>query len=561
MVSRFADLSVYKEILKTGDFIRAALGAVLIVVALFLGRYLQVEDMEFFVSLPLIASIGLNGVPIIAGAVKGLLKKKINVDELVSIAVIACLATGHFLEGAVVCAIMVFGALIEEAVSGSARKEIEKLVALTPKEAVIEDAGEERRVDIALVKTDDIVVVRAGEIIPLDGRVTSGSSAVDESSITGESIPVFKQEDDSVSAGTLVQDGYIKLLVTKTSENSTISKVIRLIHDAENSDIDSSRIVDRYAKWFTPVILGLAVLTWILTRDIVRATTVLIVGCPCSFLLTGPVTTVAAVGRAARAGILVKGGQYLENTAAAEAVFFDKTGTLTSGIPEVVSVEPLNGMKKEEILRFAAAVERGSSHPLGKAIVGYADAKGIEAIEADDIRTVAGAGISGRAGGREVFIGGGGIQAGGYTTVEVRVDGTPAGVISLQDLPRKEAAGTLHALKNLGIDNLTIISGDQENAVRSVADAVGASAYRSGVKPEEKLRFVQDHYAIMVYAGDGINDAPALKAADVGIAMGLRGSDIALETADIVLLKDRIEKLPFLVRLSRRMTVMIKFKI
>ncbi|MDC7127011.1 MAG: heavy metal translocating P-type ATPase [Spirochaetales bacterium] len=561
MIARFADLSVYKEIFTTSEFIKAIIGAILIPIAFILKSSLEFEYINLISNLLLVGSIAINGLPIIIDALKGLFKKKMNVDELVSIAVISCLATGHYLEGAVVCAIMILGSLIEEAVSDSARKEIEKLVELSPKEAVIELNGQEVKLAIDEVETGSLVIVRAGEIIPLDGYVINGASSIDESSITGESIPVYKAEGDAVAAGTLVQDGYLKIETTGTSENSTISTVVKLIQNAENDDIESDRIVDRYAKWFTPVILGIAIITWLITRDITRATTVLIVGCPCSFLLTGPVTTVAAVGRAARAGILVKGGKYLEKSASASAVFFDKTGTLTSGKPEVVAVELLNEMSEKEVIALAAATERGSTHPLARAIVEYAEKKEVPFYKSEKIKTIAGTGISGISENHSIFIGSGSIQNKGYTTIDIEIDGKTEARVSLEDIPREGAYNAMQKLKKMGIENLTIISGDQKNAVKSCAESVGATDYFAKLKPEEKLDKIKEQNLGVIYAGDGINDAPALKAASVGVAMGLRGSDIALETADIVLLNDRIDKLPFLIRLSRRMTTMIKTNI
>jgi Zn2+/Cd2+-exporting ATPase len=558
MVSRFSDLSVYREIFKTSDFLKVT-GATLLILFSQLLKYLtDFPSQGVYINTLLIVSIGINGLPIILEAFKGLIEKKVNVDELVSIALIACVATGNYLEGAVVCAIMVFGTLIEEGVSDSARREIEKMVELTPKQALIEKNGEEISLPTSQVKVGNILLVKAGEIIPLDGVIITGSSSVDESSITGESLPIQKNPADPVSGGTTVQEGFLRIRVQKDEKDSTIGRVAKLISEAENGSIESSRLVDKYAAWFTPIILFLAMLTFLLTRDITRATTVLIVGCPCSFLLTGPVTTVAAIGRAARAGILVKGGKYLERVAEAKAVFFDKTGTLTTGNPRVVKLEVWEGHQDENIIQLAASVERGSTHPLGRAIIEYAKEKKISYGEAENIVSYPGRGISGKIEEQEVFLKQGQSHNGVYTTVDLLIDGTAAARISLQDLPREESPATLEKLKKMGIEELTLISGDQEAAVAQCAQAVKAKNYYASLKPVDKLEIIKNYPHNLIYVGDGINDTPALKAAPTGIAMGFRGANVALETADIVLLNDRIEKLPFLIRLGRKMKRVIK---
>ncbi|MDC7222332.1 MAG: cation-translocating P-type ATPase [Spirochaetales bacterium] len=555
MIGRYSDLSLYREIFKSKDFFRVLGGVVLIPIALLVGR-----EWEIASPILLIASLAINGFPIVKEAFLGLIKKQVNVDELVSIALVACLINGNYLEGAVVAAIMVAGALIEEGVSDSARREIERMIELSPKEAVVEREGEEITLPLSQVQEGDMVVVRPGELIPLDGIVITGSAWVDESSLTGESLPVTKKPGSPLAAGTMNKDGFLKLQVTRTGEDSTINRVISLVRDAENGEIESDRIVDRFARWFTPTILAIAVLTYLITKDLERATTVLIVGCPCSFLLTGPVTTVAAIGRAARSGILVKGGRYLEKTAAASSFYFDKTGTLTEGEPRLVKIEPTGEWTEEDLIRMAAAVEQGSQHPLARALTDYAREKGWDREEARDIRNFPGHGIEGIWREKKVALSSSVEKDNrGYTSVLLKVDGEKAGLIHLHDDPREEAAPALENLRKMGVDELVLISGDRPEAVEQVAQAVGATAYYGRLKPEDKLAHIRKRGGEdLVYVGDGINDAPALKAAGAGIAMGLGGTDIALETADIILLNDRLDNLPFLVKLSRRMTRTIK---
>lgn len=555
MVGRFADTAVYKEIFQSKDFFRVGIGALLIPAALFLKK-VQPNLFSFgLANLLLLASIALNGVPIVIDAVRGLLKRKLNVDELVSIALIACLISGCYLEGAVVAAIMVFGALVEEAVTNASRRSIEQLVSSAPQEAIIEDGDEERTVAVKKLQVGDVVLVKAGEAVPVDGEIIGGWGSIDESSITGESVPIFREVGDSVSAGTLNTEGFLRVRSKRIGEDSTIGRIISLVQEAENGKIESTRIVDTYARWFTPAILSIAVVVYLITKDIHRATTVLIVGCPCSFLLAGPVTTVAAVGRAAKSGILVKGGAYMENIARSTTFYFDKTGTLTWGEPQLIDIEVFSGFHEKEILALAGSLEKGSLHPLARSILVRCENEALSLPTAADIKTLPGVGIEGRVDGDAVFVGKADTpETGVHTVVMVRVNGQDAGRLSFSDVPRPEASSTIAGLKQLGISRVGILSGDHCGTVDAVAEELKITDPLSSLKPAEKLDVIRNVGGpSCVFVGDGINDAPALKAAGTGIAMGLRGSDAALEIADVVLLNDGLENLPFLVRLSRRM--------
>lgn len=564
MIGRHADLSVYKEIFRSEDFIKVSFGAFLIPLAFILPKLSVVPAFNLgLLDMALLLSIAVNGLPIIIEAGKGLLKREINVDELVSIAIIACVLNGNYLEGAVVSAIMVFGALIEEAVSDGARNSIRRLVEITPATTVIERDGKEIEIDIKKVAVGDIVVLKAGDTIAIDGTVIEGSTAVDESSITGESMPVQKTPGEQVFAGTLCTDGFIRIRADRVGRDSTLGRIIQLIEGAEQQKTKSGKIIDTYAAWFTPFILSAAALTYLFTWDITRAITVLIVGCPCSFLLASPVTTVAAIGRAAKSGIVVKGGKYLENIADSRGFFFDKTGTLTTGTPEVVAVTATEGVTNDEVLAMAASLEKGSLHPLAAAIVNKADAMQLDYDRAEDIRVEAGHGIFGKVAGSSVEIATSRtLTENGYTHVDVVVDGKVFGSISFFDQPRAGAATTMQALREMGIARIAILSGDQHSPVRKIAESVGITEYHSSQKPADKLEKIEgSRDGSTVYVGDGINDAPALKVADTGIAMGTRGADVALETADIVLMHDRLEQLPFLLQLSRRMARTIRLNI
>ncbi len=564
MIGRHGNLHVYKELFQSKDFYRVLAGALLIPIAhLFMDKAVPGVSSLSFGDVLLLASIAVNGLPIIAEAAKGLMAREINVDELVSIAIIACIINGYYFEGAIVSAIMVFGALVEEVVSDSARNSIRALVEVTPETAVMELHGAEKPVAVKDVKQGDVLVIRAGDTIPVDGTVIEGGTSVNEASITGESIPIVKGLHDEVYAGTICVDGFIKVRAERVGEDSTIGRIVQMVQAAEQQKTESGKIVDKYAAWFTPIILAIAALTYLVTKDVSRSITVLIVGCPCSFLLASPVSTVAAIGRAARAGILVKGGKYLEYIATASGYFFDKTGTITQGHPEIVQIHTTDGHSREGLLAMAAAIEKGSLHPLGIAIVEQAESLNLELPRATEIHTVAGRGISGRIADKHVEISTSQTSDDrGYTNVDVVVDGDVYGTISFLDRPRETAEKTIRELRDKGIEDIFIISGDQLPSVRKVARDVGIEQFYATQKPDEKLARIESYTkGEVVYIGDGINDAPALKAASIGIAMGLRGADVALETADIVLMNDRLDQLPFLIRLGRKMSRIIKINI
>ncbi|MCG8553243.1 MAG: cadmium-translocating P-type ATPase [Desulfobacterales bacterium] len=563
MIRRHANLNVYKEIFSSKDFIRTAVGAFLIPGA-YLAKdiYLQPLPAVSVMDMILMISILINGVPIIIEAVKGIAQRQVNVDELVSIAIVACIVTGNFLEAAVVSSIMVAGALVEEAVSDSARNAIESLVQMTPDTALLEKNGEEVTVTVSQIARGDILLVKTGGVIPVDGTVTDGACAVDESAVTGESVPKPKAPGDEVWAGTLNTDGFIRVRAERVGRDSTMGKIISMVTAAEQSKVQSAKIVDRYAGWFTPVILSCALLTFIITRDIERAITVLIVGCPCSFILAGPVATVSAIGNASRHGILVKGGIYLENMGKALGIFFDKTGTLTSGEPAVKEVVCAQaGMNKKNLIRIAGALELKMNHPLARAIVQKARDWELNIPDARDIINIPGRGIRGNVAGQAVEImASDKFSDNGYTCVEIRIDQQTAGWIYMQDQPRTAAAKVIRQLKSQGIKDLAVLSGDQDAPVKMLCDQIGIDTVWARQSPADKLRLIQGYdRGMLVYVGDGVNDAPALKAADTGIAMGLNGSDAALDTADIVLMNDRLENLVYLFSLGRtlRRTIQI----
>jgi Cd2+/Zn2+-exporting ATPase len=580
MIGRFSNLGTYRELLNIKDFLKVGLGGAFAIASFFWDR-----NNESYSNVPMflaLISIGINGLPIIGKALTGLWKKKVNVDELVSIAIIACLISGEFLTAATVSFVMVLGALIEEATSESARKAIRSLINITPKSATVINNGQEELKPITEVRVGDILLVKPGECIPVDAVIINGSSAVDESSITGEPIPIEKIKGDYVYSGTITQNGVLKIKTTKIGEDTTLGKVIKLVSEAEAHKPVSVKLIDRYAKWFTPAILCCAAFTWVLTGDFSRAVAVLIVGCPCALILAAPTAVVATIGRAAKSGILIKGGQYLEKVGYIDMICFDKTGTLTEGDPRVDTIVAAEGIEKNYVLKQAACVEQGSTHPLAQSVLKAAHYAEISISAVENLFTEIGLGVRGCVEGCTVEVGsaylGGetmpipqalqkslnGIKERGATPLVVYQDKRALGIIGVADQVRPKAKEVIHQLKELNIKRIGILSGDHEKSVNLVGDAVGATDIHHQLKPQDKLEIInkwQNAGNKVMFVGDGINDAPALATSDVGVAMGAKGTEVALETADIALMHDDISKLPFMVKLSRRMLKIIKWNI
>jgi Cd2+/Zn2+-exporting ATPase len=580
MIGRFSNLGVYRELLRTGEFYRIALAGLLA-----LGSYLWDRGggtASKFGMILALSSVAINGLPILLGAIKGLWARRVNVDELVSIAIVASLIQGEFLTAAAVSFVMVFGALIEQVTSNSARKAVEMLVGIAPDQATVIRNNEPVEIPVQDVRVRDRVLIKAGERVPVDGVIVKGMTSVDESSMTGESIPVERTTGDEVFAGTLNQNGVIEIEATKVGEDTTLGKVIKLVSEAEAQRPETVRTIDRYAKWFTPAILAAAFLAWAWTGKVDRAITVLIVGCPCALILAAPTAVVATIGRAARSGILVKGGVFLETVGRADTILFDKTGTLTEGKPRVDEIVAAEGVEQGLVLKHAACVEQNSTHPLARAVLQAARDAKVKLSEAEDMMTEIGLGVRARIDGRRievgsVYLGGGSIaiplplrkhlerfKERGATPLVVFEDQRPVGILSVTDQVRAVAKATISRLRALDIKRIGLVSGDHEQSARLVSKTVELTDCWAELKPQNKpevVKTLQREGRTVVFVGDGINDAPALATADVGIAMGAAGTDVALETADIALMNDDLSKIPFLIRLGRRMLKIIKWNI
>ena len=525
-------------------------------------------------------AIVLCGIPIVLEALIGLITAfDIKADVLVSLALIAAVLIGEDFAAGEVAFIMQLGALLEDVTVARARAGIEKLVHLTPQTARLLLPDGENIVPAGQVRVGDRLRVLPGESIPVDGVITSGQTSINQAVMTGESLPVDKTVGDEVSSGTVNQYGAFEMRATKVGEDSSIQRMIRLVQSA---DAGKARIVgqaDRWATWIVVIALTAAALTWLITGEIIRAVTILVVFCPCALVLATPTAIMAAIGNATRHGFLVREGDALERLAAVRKIAFDKTGTLTYGTPRVVAVaSTLAGLDRAGLYALAAGAEQLSEHPLGKAVVaGYREENSGEIAPAESFEMLPGRGVSAVVDGRRVLAGNPQLLADhgvavspdaerqrlleeGATMIYVAADGVFAGYLALSDTLRAESAATIAALEAAGVRPV-LLTGDHESAAGAIAARLGIREVRAGCLPEDKLeeigRWQRDGVHVCMI-GDGVNDAPALKKADVGIAMGGVGSDIAVDAADIALVNDDIRELPHLLALSRRMMRTIK---
>ena len=524
-------------------------------------------------------AVVLCGIPIILEAVIGLVTAfDIKADVLVSLALIASLCIGETFAAGEVAFIMQLGALLEELTVAKARAGIEKLVHLTPQTARILKNGREEVVPAEHVQIGDRIRVLPGEGVPVDGIILSGQTSINQAVMTGESLPVDKTVGDTVSSGTVNQFGAFEMEATKVGEDSSIQRMIRLVQSADAGKARIVGIADRWATWIVVIALSAAALTWLITGQIIRAVTILVVFCPCALVLATPTAIMAAIGNATKHGFLVREGDALERLAKAKVIAFDKTGTLTCGTPEVTAAESVSAQfGKDEVYRLAASAEQLSEHPLGKAIVGCCRKTGAVLAAAEAFEMISGRGVCAKVEGKTVLAGnpellrehgvevGAGSSADAYirqgcTVIYVAADGAYIGFLVLSDTLRKESAATIDALSRLELQPV-LLTGDHENAARTIAERLHIRQVRANCLPEDKLKYIgkyQQKDMPVCMIGDGVNDAPALKKADVGIAMGGVGSDIAVDAADIALVDDEVKELPHLVALSRRMMITIK---
>lgn len=527
-------------------------------------------------------AIILCGIPIILEAIIGLITEfDIKADVLVSLALIASVCIGEDFAAGEVAFIMQIGGLLEELTVAKARAGIEKLVHLTPQTARIITDGTEKLVQAEQVKIGDILRVLPGETIPVDGIITKGQTSINQAVMTGESLPVDKGMGDEVSSGTVNQFGAFEMQATKVGEDSSIQRMIKLVQSADAGKAKIVGIADRWATWIVVIALTAAFLTWLISGEIIRAVTILVVFCPCALVLATPTAIMAAIGNATKHGFLVREGDALERLAKVKKVAFDKTGTLTYGTPEVSAVKCVNKKYiEEQIFALAASAEQYSEHPLGKAIVRcYKQKNNDNLLQTEEFQMIPGRGVSAMVDKSSVLAGNREMLSErlievhketqdeiesyvqqGSTVIFVAVEKELAGYVVLNDTLRSESANMIQELKKLKVQPI-LLTGDNENAAITIARMVHIDAVKAKCLPEDKLNWIakyQQEKEAVCMIGDGINDAPALKKAEVGIAMGSVGSDIAVDAADIALVDDEVKELPHLLALSKRMMITIK---
>ena len=574
-------LKKLEELLEWGgmkkDIIFLAISAIALLISIFNPVPLPFDAAWF--------AIILCGVPIILEAVIGLITAfDIKADVLVSLALIASIAIGEDFPAGEVAFIMQLGALLEDMTVARARAGIEKLAHLTPRTARVIRGQEEIIIPAEQVQVGDILRVLPGETIPADGVIRSGQTSINQAVMTGESLPVDKGEGDEVSSGTVNQFGAFDMEALKVGEDSSIQRMIRLVQSADAGKAKIVGIADRWATWIVIIALTSAVITGLVTGEVIRAVTILVVFCPCALVLATPTAIMAAIGNATRHGFLVREGDALERLSEVSRFAFDKTGTLTCGTPQVTAVCPSDSdMTQEQLYTYAACAELRSEHPLGRAVVGCFRASNSSPIpEADDFRMLPGRGVCVRCEGKEILAGnielmeerGAEIpqdsraealryQKEGCSIIYIAVDRKAAGFLALSDTLRPEAADMIAQIRQTGVVPV-LLTGDHENAARHIAGTLGIKEVHAGCLPEDKLNYIdayQKDNSQICMIGDGINDAPALKKAYVGIAMGGVGSDIAVDAADIALVNDEIKEIPHLLRLAKRMMLTIRLNL
>lgn len=539
-----------------------------------------------------IASFGLaiviGGYDLFKVGVRNLTRLEFDMNTLMTIAIIGAAIIGEWAEGAVVVFLFAVSEALEGYSINKARQSIRSLVDMAPNRATIKRNGGVMEVDIEDIFIDDIMLIKPGEKVAMDGEVIRGESSISQAAITGESIPVYKNTGDEIFAGTLNEEGSLEVRVTKRAEDTTIAKIIHLVEEAQAERAPSQQFVDRFAKYYTPAIMVIALLVAIVppllfsgmwAEWVYLGLAVLVVGCPCALIISTPVAIVTAIGHAARKGVLIKGGIHLEETGKIKVVAFDKTGTLTEGKPTVTDVMAFSDLEEQEVLGLARSIEEFSQHPLASAIIHQAEKDKVPTYEADDFQSITGKGAKATIEGVAYYIGNPRLfedlisiptdiservhqlQTDGKTVMLFGTKKEVQGLVAVADLVRNSSRSIIDQLHKLGIHKTAMLTGDNEAAGKAISTQIGIDDTYAELLPEEKLAAIQEieqKNGKTAMVGDGINDAPALASASVGIAMGGAGTDAALETADIALMADDLHQLPYTISLSRKALNIIK---
>ena len=524
-------------------------------------------------NISLIIAAVLAGIPIAIKAIQSLRMKAFSIDLLVTIAVVGAMIIGEYTEAAVVSFLFLFGDYLEGRTLRKTRASLKSLMDMAPLEATVLKDGIRITIPADEVQVGDHVIVQPGGRIPVDGKVISGQSLINQAAITGESVPVSKAKGDQVFSSTVSDNGYLEILAEKVSEDTTFSKIIELVEEAQEVKAKTQKFMERFAAFYKPVIIILTVLGLINTQNFHMALTFLVIACPGALVISVPVSIVAGIGNGAKNGILIKGGDKMENLAKVNALVFDKTGTLTKGKPEVTDIKAY-GVATDELLQLAAEVEVTSEHHLGKTIVKKAEEKGLHLVrQPSNVEIIKGHGLQAILDTKQIYIGNRsgaekfGIaidaeaneymlqqQKNGNTSVFIARDKEVIGIISIADQVREEAPATMAQLRSAGIDDLMMLTGDNELVAQKVAHQLEIDNVYSELLPEDKVSKISELKTSgrkVAMIGDGINDAPAIATADVGIAMGGTATDVTMQTADIILMSDKLDKLPYAIQLSK----------
>ncbi len=523
-----------------------------------------------------LAVVLVAGYPVFRNVVRATLKGQVISHTLMSLGVLAALVVGQWATAAVVVFFMRVGDYAERFTTERARKAVKDLNAMAPQMACVERDGTEHEVPIGEVRVDDTVVVRPGGQIPVDGEVLSGQATVDQATITGESMPVEVGPGAVVFAATIARLGSLRIRATHVGADTTFGRVIKLVEQAEAHRADVQRIADKFSAYYLPVVAAIAILTFLIRRDPLSSAAVLVVACSCSFALATPIAMLASIGAAAKRGLLIKGGKYLELLARADVLLIDKTGTLTLGRPQITDMHPFGDLSESELLSLAATAERFSEHPLAGALRQAAQEHKVVLFELQDFTAIPGRGVQARVNDRIITVGNrrmigqaeddplaAALEAQGKTLLFVARDGVPIGLLAAADTLRSEVPSAISAIRELGVKHIELLTGDNERTAAPLAKQLGVK-YRANLMPEDKIAIVKDYqsrgYTVMM-VGDGVNDAPALAQANIGIAMGVAGTDIAIEAAHITLMRDDWSLVPDVLRIARRTMRVVKMNI
>lgn len=559
-------------------FFGVVFGVVLFVIVV--GEWLGLfERLTERVPFPIgLAIVIVGGFPIFRNVVRAALQRQVISHTLMTLGVFAALAIGEWATAVVIVFFMRVGDYAENFTTESARRAVRDLTAMAPQTARVERDGVEREIPIGEVRAEDIVIIRPGEKIPVDGQVIDGQATVDQSAITGESMPVEVAAGSQVFAATLAQLGALRVRTMRVGAETTFGRVVKMVEEAEAHRANVQRIADRFSAYYLPVVGGIAALTFALSRNPLATAAVLVVACSCSFALATPIAMLATIGAGAKRGLLIKGGKYLEALARADVLLVDKTGTLTLGQPQITDVISLNGVPDSEILVLAASAERYSEHPLAEAVrvAARAHAKRLQLIEPQKFEAIPGKGIRARINGSNIVLGNHQLipsadssrvaqelQAQGKTLLFLARDDELIAILAAADTLRPEVPAAIAQVCALGLREIELLTGDNERTAAALAEKLGVR-YRANLLPENKIAVVKEYQALghtVVMVGDGVNDAPALAQADVGIAMGAAGTDIAMEAAHIALMREDWMLVPQVLRMARRTMRVVKMNI